>query len=119
MDRRFPPANHDGAVDARMHRAIRTTCQTLDTGPGVCILREFPRSLLPMSQDPRLFTPMFSIDVCTDAHTAAVSNKIDANELIVNLLKQLVDGQQQELKLLQEITHWVRISHNHRQQVIT
>ena len=59
-----------------------------------------------MSQDPRLFTPMFSIDVCTDSHTAAVSNKIDANELIVNLLKQLVDGQQQELKLLQEITQW-------------
>lgn len=71
-----------------------------------------------MSQDPRLFSPVFSIDVCTDAHTAAVSNKIDANELIVNLLKQLVDGQQQELKLLSEIAHWVGLSHKQRQQEI-
>ena len=72
-----------------------------------------------MSQDPRLFSPVFSIDVCTDAHTAAASTKIDANELIVNLLKQLVDGQQQELKLLSEITHWVGLSHKQRQQEIT
>jgi len=72
-----------------------------------------------MSQDPRLFSPMFSIDVCTDAHTAAVSNKIDANELIVNLLKQLVEGQQHELKLLSEIAHWVGLSHKQRQQEIT
>jgi hypothetical protein len=71
-----------------------------------------------MSQDPRLFSPMFSIDVCTDAHTAAVSNKIDANELIVNLLKQLVEGQQQELKLLQEIAHWTGLSHKQRQHEI-
>ena len=72
-----------------------------------------------MSQDPRLFSPVFSIDVCTDAHTAAASTKIDANELIVNLLKQLVEGQQQELKLLSEITHWVGLSHKQRQQEIT
>ena len=72
-----------------------------------------------MSQDPRLFSPMFSIDVCTDARAAAVSNKIDANELIVNLLKQLVDGQQQELKLLSEIAHWTGLSHKQRQQEIT
>ena len=72
-----------------------------------------------MSQDPRLFSPVFSIDVCTDAHTAAASTKIDANELIVSLLKQLVDGQQQELKLLSEIAHWVGVSHKQRQQEIT
>lgn len=72
-----------------------------------------------MSQDPRLFSPVFSIDVCTDAHTAAASTKIDANELIVNLLKQLVDGQQQELKLLSEIAHWVGLSHKQRQHEIT
>src|SRR5437764_7586153 len=72
-----------------------------------------------MSQDPRLFSPVFSIDVCTDARTAAASTKIDANELIVSLLKQLVDGQQQELKLLAEIAHWVGISHKQRQQEIT
>jgi hypothetical protein len=71
-----------------------------------------------MAQDPRLFTPMFSIDVCTDTHTAAASNKIDANELIVNLLQKLVDGQQQELKLLQEIAHWTGLSHKQRQHEI-
>ena len=71
-----------------------------------------------MAQDPRLFSPMFSIDVCTDTHTAAVSNKIDANELIVNLLQKLVEGQQQELKLLQEIAHWTGLSHKQRQHEI-
>jgi hypothetical protein len=71
-----------------------------------------------MSADPRLFSPVFSIDVCTDASTAAASNKIDANELIVNLLKQLVEGQQQELKLLQEIAHWTGLGHKQRQHEI-
>ena len=72
-----------------------------------------------MSQDPRLFSPVFSIDVCTDPHTAAASTKIDANELIVNLLKQLVEGQQQEMKFLAEIAHWVGLSHKQRAQEIT
>ena len=72
-----------------------------------------------MSQDPRLFSPVFSIDVCTDARTAAASTKIDANELIVNLLKQMVDGQQQQTKLLAEIAHWVGLNHKQRQHEIT
>src|SRR5688572_31435168 len=72
-----------------------------------------------MSHDPRLFSPTFSIDVCTDTRTAAVSNKIDANELIVNLLKQLVEGQQREIKLLEEVAHWVGLSHKQRQHEIT
>ena len=72
-----------------------------------------------MSHDPRLFSPTFSIDVCTDARTAAVSNKIDANELIVNLLKQLVEGQQREIKLLEEVAHWVGLNHKQRQHEIT
>jgi hypothetical protein len=72
-----------------------------------------------MSQDPRLFSPVFSIDVCTDAHTAAASTKIDANELIVNLLQKLVDGQQHELKLLSEIAHWTGLGHKQRAQEIT
>jgi uncharacterized protein YukE len=71
-----------------------------------------------MSQDPRLFTPVFSIDVSADPQTAAVSTKIDANELIVGLLKQLVDGQQREIKLLEEIANWVGLSHKQRQQEI-
>ena len=71
-----------------------------------------------MSQDPRLFTPIFSIDVSADPQTATVAGKIDANELIVGLLKQLVDGQQKEIKLLEEIAHWVGLSHKQRQSEI-
>jgi hypothetical protein len=71
-----------------------------------------------MSQDPRLFTPIFSIDVSADPQTATVAGKIDANELIVGLLKQLVEGQQKEIKLLEEIAHWTGLSHKQRQQEI-
>lgn len=71
-----------------------------------------------MAQDPRLFSPVFSIDVAADPRTTAASSKIDANELIVNLLKQLVDGQQKEIKLLEEIAHWVGLNHKQRQQEI-
>jgi hypothetical protein len=71
-----------------------------------------------MSHDPRLFSPIFSIDVSADQHAVAASNKIDANELIVGLLKQLVDGQQREIKLLEEVAHFVGIHHKQRQQEI-
>ena len=71
-----------------------------------------------MSQDPRLFAPIFSIDVSADPATVAASNKIDANELIVGLLKQLVEGQQREIKLLEEISNFVGMSHKQRQQEI-
>lgn len=72
-----------------------------------------------MSQDPRLFSPIFTIDVSTDAQTAASSGKIDANELIVGLLKQLVDGQQREIKLLEEIAHWTGLNHRQRQHELS
>lgn len=68
-----------------------------------------------MSQDPRLFSPVFSIDVSADPHPGATGSKIDANELIVGLLKQMVDGQQRQIKLLEEIAHFVGLSHRQRQ----
>lgn len=71
-----------------------------------------------MSHDPRLFSPIFSIDVSADQHAVAANSKIDANELIVGLLKQLVDGQQREIKLLEEVAHFVGIHHKQRQQEI-
>jgi hypothetical protein len=67
-----------------------------------------------MSQDPRLFTPAFSIDVSASPAVSAGS-KIDANELIVALLKQLVEGQQREIKLLEEVAHFVGLNHKQRQ----
>jgi hypothetical protein len=71
-----------------------------------------------MPHDPRLFTPVFSIDVSADTHAAAAGSKIDANELIVGLLQQLVEGQQREIKLLEEISHFVGLNHRQRQQEI-
>jgi hypothetical protein len=71
-----------------------------------------------MSHDPRLFTPGFSIDVSASPQVAAAGARIDANELIVGLLKQLVDGQQREIKLLEEVAHWVGLHHKQRQQEI-
>jgi hypothetical protein len=72
-----------------------------------------------MSHDPRLFSPVFSIDVSPDPRSAAAGSKIDANELIVGLLKQMVDGQQRELKLLEEIAHFVGLNHKQRQQELS
>ena len=59
-----------------------------------------------MSLDPRQFSAMFSIDVSADPRTEASNqSKIDANELIVTLLRQMVETQKQEIKLLEEISN--------------
>jgi phage shock protein A len=71
-----------------------------------------------MSADPRSFSTMFSIDVTADARTQQAVNKIDANELICVLLRQLVEGQQKEIKLLEEIAHHVSMHHKQRQNEI-
>lgn len=67
-----------------------------------------------MPTDPRQFSAMFSIDVTADAATQNSASKIDANELICVLLRQLVEGQAKEIKLLEEISH--HVSHHHRQR---
>ena len=69
-----------------------------------------------MSVEARQFSPMFSIDVTADAATQEATNKIDANELICVLLRQLVEGQQREIKLLEEIAQ--HVSHHHKQRQI-
>jgi hypothetical protein len=59
---------------------------------------------------------MFSIDVTAEAATQPTAeSKIDANELICVLLRQLVEGQQREIKLLEEIAHFVGLNHKQRQ----
>lgn len=65
--------------------------------------------------DARQFSPMFSIDVTAEAAAEETTNKIDANELICVLLRQLVEGQQREIKLLEEIAHHVSLHHKQRQ----
>jgi hypothetical protein len=67
-----------------------------------------------MSVDPRQFSAMFSIDVTADARAQQAQTKIDANELICVLLRQLVEGQQREIKLLEEIAY--HVSHHHKQR---
>ena len=68
-----------------------------------------------MSAEARPFVPMFSIDVTAEAAAQDATNKIDANELICVLLRQLVEGQQREIKLLEEISHHVSQHHKQRQ----
>ena len=69
-----------------------------------------------MSVDPRQFSTMFSIDVTADAAAQQSAAKIDANELICVLLRQVVEGQQKEIKLLEEIAH--SVSHHHKQRQV-
>src|SRR4030095_15181147 len=68
-----------------------------------------------MSAEPLPFVPMFSIDVTAEAAAQDATNKIDANELICVLLRQVVEGQQREIKLLEEIAHHVSQHHKQRQ----
>ena len=67
-----------------------------------------------MAKQPREFPAMFSIDVSSDASAPQTDGSIDANELICVLLRQLVEGQQREIKLLEEIAH--SVSHHHKQR---
>jgi hypothetical protein len=68
-----------------------------------------------MSQDPRQFSAMFSIDVSADPRTEASNqSNIDANELIVALLRQMLEGQKREITLLEEIS--THLGHGHKQR---
>jgi len=68
-----------------------------------------------MSQDPRQFSPMFSIDVSAEPSSASNAGKIDANELIVALLRQMVENQKRELKLLEDISAHLSSAQKQRQ----
>jgi hypothetical protein len=58
---------------------------------------------------------MFSIDVSADPRTEASNqSKIDANELIVALLRQMLEGQKREITLLEEIS--THLGHGHKQR---
>ncbi|MFO0884721.1 MAG: hypothetical protein U0894_11140 [Pirellulales bacterium] len=68
-----------------------------------------------MSQDPRQFSPMFSIDVSAEPSSASNAGKIDANELIVALLRQMVENQKRELKILEDISAHLSNAQKQRQ----
>ena len=72
-----------------------------------------------MSQDPRQFSPMFSIDVSAEPSAASNAGKIDANELIVALLRQMVENQKRELKLLEDISGHLVSAQKQRQSELT
>ena len=69
-----------------------------------------------MSVEQRHFSPTFSIDVSAQTATQQQSSQIDANELLVMLLKQLVEGQKKEIALLEEIAHHISGPHKARHQ---
>ena len=57
-----------------------------------------------MSSERRPFSPQFTIDVTSDASAPMAGGQIDANELIVGLLRQMLEGQKREIQLLEEIS---------------
>lgn len=69
-----------------------------------------------MSLEQRHFSPIFSIDVSADPAAAPQASQIDANELMVMLLKQLAEGQKKEIALLQEMAQHICGPHKARHQ---
>src|SRR5688500_8284989 len=69
-----------------------------------------------MPIDPRQFNAMFSIDVSANPNAEGNTTKIDANELIVGLLRHMVEGQRRELHLLEEISNHMTAAQKQRQQ---
>ncbi len=67
-----------------------------------------------MSYDPRQLHTMFSIDVSADPQQQP-SQQLDANELIVALLRTMVENQQREIKILEEISGHLTAAQRQRQ----
>jgi hypothetical protein len=68
-----------------------------------------------MSYDPRQLQATFSIDVSADPRQQP-QPQLDANELIVALLRTMVENQQREIKLLEEISGHLTAAQRQRQQ---
>lgn len=68
-----------------------------------------------MTYDPRQLHTMFSIDVSADPRQQP-QPQLDANELIVALLRTMVENQQREIKLLEEISGHLTAAQRQRQQ---
>ncbi len=67
-----------------------------------------------MAQDP--FAPIFCIDVSADPSSATNKLKVEPSEMMVSLLQKMVAGQDRQIKLLEEISHYVGMNHKQRQQ---
>lgn len=65
-----------------------------------------------MSQE--AFSPMFSIDVTATAGSSGNRLNVDANELMVTVLRQILTCQERQVKLLEEIN--AHVSYNLRQR---
>ena len=65
-----------------------------------------------MSQD--AFSPMFSIDVSASPGSSGNRLTVDARELMVTVLRQILACQEKQVKLLEEISS--HVSHNLRQR---
>jgi hypothetical protein len=65
-----------------------------------------------MSQD--AFSPMFSIDVSASPGSSGNRLTVDASELMVTLLRQILACQEKQVKLLEEIS--AHVGHNLRQR---
>lgn len=56
-----------------------------------------------MSQDPNPFQPMFHFDVSADSSGSKGDSEGGKDDVVIALLRQLVIGQEQQTKLLQEM----------------
>jgi hypothetical protein len=68
-----------------------------------------------MTYDPRQLQTMFSIDVSADPRQQP-QPELNMGELMVTLLRTLVEGQQREIKLLEEISNHLTAAQRQRQQ---
>ena len=71
-----------------------------------------------MTYDPRQLQTSFSIDVSANPRQQP-QQPLNTNELIVALLRTMVEGQQREIKLLEEISSHLTAAQRQRQQELT
>ena len=67
-----------------------------------------------MTFDPRTVPPMFHIDVTADAGASEPEFTGDKDDIIINLLRQVVAGQDKQRLLLEELVQHVSAQHRQR-----
>ncbi len=67
-----------------------------------------------MSFDPRALPPMFHIDVSAESAASEPQPEGDKQDIMVNLLRQVVAGQEKQRELLEELVHHAAAQHKQR-----
>lgn len=67
-----------------------------------------------MSFDPQSLPPMFHIDVSAESVAGEPQSEGDKQDVMVNLLRQVVAGQEKQRELLEELVHHASAQHKQR-----